>query len=32
MDPLLAAAVAVTFMVTFIFVFGVVPGLRGKRH
>ena len=32
MDPLLAAIVAVTFMVSFIFVFGVIPGLRGKGH
>ena len=32
MSPLPAAIVAVAFMVSFILVFGVVPGLRGKGH
>lgn len=32
MDPLLAAVTAVIFMATFIVVFGVLPGLRGKGH
>jgi hypothetical protein len=31
MDPFLAALVAVGYMVTFIVIFGVVPGLRGKH-
>jgi hypothetical protein len=32
MSPLLAAVLSVAFMVSFILVFGVVPGLRGKGH
>jgi hypothetical protein len=32
MSPLLAAALGVAIMVSFVFVFGVVPGLRGRGH
>jgi hypothetical protein len=32
MSPLLAAVLSVAFMVSFILVFGVVPGMRGKGH